>query len=200
MDNYACIQARAVKQRFAVVTTLRTDQYLGLTEVRTWSLSHALAELHWDSVTHVQGLRKHRHAQHTCTLRAILTPHLRLMANRVSILGIDSRLPPDKLQQHAQGLACSIKRTNGDLPLVVLTVKGDLSEESEQAVRKVATLVHVEDFFVRSLHTQRCGAPRRLSARRHQEMLTCVATMQILWHCWRLNNKSDAAVRSHGEV
>ena len=57
-----------------------------------------------------------------------------------------------------QGLACSIKRTNGDLPLVVLTVKGDLSEESEQAVQEVATLVHVEDFFVRSLHTQRCGA------------------------------------------
>ena len=54
-----------------------------------------------------------------------------------------------------QGLACSIKRTNGDLPLVVLTVKGDLSEASEKAVREVATLVHVEDFYVRSLHTQR---------------------------------------------
>ena len=54
-----------------------------------------------------------------------------------------------------QGLACSIRRTNGDLPLVVLTVKGDLTEDSENAVREVATLVHVEDFFVRSLHTQR---------------------------------------------
>ena len=54
-----------------------------------------------------------------------------------------------------QGLACSIKRTNGNLPLVVLTVKGDLTEESEKAVREVATLVHVEDFYVRSLHTQR---------------------------------------------
>ena len=75
--------------------------------------------------------------------------------------------------KHVQGLACSIKRTNGDLPLVVLTVKGDLSEESEQAVRKVATLVHVEDFFVRSLHTQRCGASLESlqEARRNAGML-----------------------------
>jgi hypothetical protein len=44
---------------------------------------------------------------------------------------------------------------------VVLTVKGDLSEESEAAVRDVATLVHVEDFFVRSLHTQRCASDHK---------------------------------------
>ncbi len=58
MDNYACIQARAVKQRFAVVTTLRTDQYLGLTEVRTCSLKPALAVLCRGSIAHVQG--RHR--------------------------------------------------------------------------------------------------------------------------------------------
>ena len=54
-----------------------------------------------------------------------------------------------------QGLACSLNRSNPGLPLVVITVKGDLTAESEDAIRQVARLVHVDEFYVRNLHTHR---------------------------------------------
>ncbi len=123
------------------------------------------------------------------------------MANRVWVFGVGSLWPPDKLRQRMQGLACSIKRTNGDLPLVVLTVKGDLSEESEQAVRKVAMLVHVEDFFVRSLHTQRCGAaPDSMPELIRKCWHALCSYAHIHWHCRRSKHKSHVAVGNHSDM
>lgn len=57
-----------------------------------------------------------------------------------------------------QGLACSLNRTNPGLPLVVITVKGDLTAESEAAIGQVARLIHVDEFFVPNLHTFRCAS------------------------------------------
>ena len=61
-------------------------------------------------------------------------------------------MPPSKALNpnffvEIQALACSLNRTNPGLPLVVLTVAGDLRPKTEAAVREVAHLQHVPDFY-----------------------------------------------------
>jgi len=56
-------------------------------------------------------------------------------------------------------VACSLNATNPGLPLLVMTVEGDLSPGVAAAAAQVATLVHVPDLmFPNTMRDGRCGS------------------------------------------
>lgn len=60
-----------------------------------------------------------------------------------------------------QALACSLRATNPGLPLVVMTVEGDLAPATLAAVAAIpnAQLRPVPDFYFHNDNTPRCAAP-----------------------------------------
>ena len=67
--------------------------------------------------------------------------------------------PPLDHARPAQELACSLNASSPGLPLLVLTVAGDLSAEVERRAAELGTLVPVEDVrFPNNMRDGRCGA------------------------------------------
>jgi hypothetical protein len=120
-------------QSYAIVTPLRTDQYLPLFNVRA---SHELKPTN------------HSFPQQKLTF---LLCTVSLWAGRHEMLGFSV------LTRHLllQELACSVRQSNPDLELVVITVRGELSAEVESHVAAQARVVYVEDFPV-SRNFYRC--------------------------------------------
>ena len=63
----------------------------------------------------------------------------------------------NQLVFHVQALQCSLNRTNPGLPLLILTVPGDLSPFILQAAQALGRVIEVEDVRVGSRNTYEDG-------------------------------------------
>ncbi len=57
---------------------------------------------------------------------------------------------------HAQALACSLRASNPGLPLIVLSVEGDLAPATLAAVQEIAQLRLVDEFYIPNHNSPRC--------------------------------------------
>lgn len=68
---------------------------------------------------------------------------------------------------HAQALACSLRASNPGLPLIVLSVEGDLAPATLAAVQEIAQLRLVDEFYIPNHNSPRC----------HRRMFACTTAI-----------------------